>query len=272
MAQPVAEGNAGGGPPFRRRTGWSILPTVTADFDYGDAPVREDIRAAHRAFWDHLRSPGAWWTGAERVAIAAESRLAETCDLCVRRKAALSPGAVAGEHGGTELLPAAVVEVIHRVRTDPARLSRPWYDGIVAAGLEPPAYVEVIGVVTMLAGVDAFARALGVEPFPLPGPAPGAPSRHLPESARAAGAWVPMIAPEDASGPEADLYPAGTMIPNIVRALSLVPDEARMMQVLGAAHYLSVERIHDPLARRTLNRPQMELVAARVSLLNQCFY
>lgn len=248
------------------------MPTVTADFDYGGTPVREDIRAAQRAFWDHLRSPGAWWTGAERVAIAAESRLAEACDLCARRKAALSPGAVAGDHGGTELLPAAVVEVIHRVRTDPARLSRPWFDGVAAAGVAPPPYVEVIGIVTMLAGVDAFARALGVESFPLPEPKPGAPSRHLPDSARPAGAWVPMIAPEDASGPEADLYPGGTMIPNIVRALSLVPDEARMMQVLAAAHYLPIERIHDPLARRTLDRLQMELVAARVSLLNQCFY
>src|SRR2546426_11368334 len=32
------------------------------------APVREDLREAHRFILDHVRSPGTWWTGAERAA------------------------------------------------------------------------------------------------------------------------------------------------------------------------------------------------------------
>jgi len=131
----------------------------------------------------------------------------------------------------------------------------------------------VVGIVAMLAGVDFFARSLGIEQFPLPAPASGEPSRRRPVSARASGAWVPMIAPEDAAGPDADVYGGdGAFVPNIVRALSLVPDEVRMLRRLSNAHYLPIASIPDPTARRALDRSQIELVAARVSALNQCFY
>jgi hypothetical protein len=82
-----------------------------------------------------------------------------------------------------------------------------------------------------------------------------------------------MIDPEDASGSEHDLYPPAPFIPNIVRALSLVPDAVRVLQRSSDAHYLPVAQIGDPTARRAhLDRLQTELVAARVSALNQCFY
>ena len=243
-----------------------------SNFNYGTFRVREDIQAAHRDLWEHIRAPGNWWTGVQRVAIAAEARRADDCSLCAARKAALSVAAVQGEHQSTGVLPPNVVDVIHRVRTDPARLSRSWFEAVIAGGLDVPSYVELIGVVTMLTGVDYFARSLGIEPFPLPEPRPGAPSRSLPASAKPGTAWVPMIAPEDASGSEADLYPAGAVIPNIIRALSLVPAEVRELQRLASAHYLPVAQITDPTARRSLDRMQIELVAARVSALNQCFY
>jgi hypothetical protein len=81
-----------------------------------------------------------------------------------------------------------------------------------------------------------------------------------------------MIAPEDASGPEADLYPEAPFIPNIVRAMSLVPDEVRALCRSSDAHYVPVAQIGDVTIRRALERAQMELVAARVSSLNECFY
>src|SRR5437773_1167564 len=91
---------------------------ATLDFDYGPVPVRDDIRAAHRSLWTHLSAPGTWWTGAQRVAIAAEARQADDCDFCGKRKAALSPAAVQGQHRNIGTLPLNVVDVIHRVRTD----------------------------------------------------------------------------------------------------------------------------------------------------------
>lgn len=242
------------------------------DYTTAGVPVRDDLKAAHRWMLEHLRAPGTWWTGAQRLAIATEARRAAGCTLCRARKAAISPNAVQGEHDGTGELPANVADVIHRVRSDPARLSKPWFDGVIAGGLGVSEYVELIGVVTMITGMDYFARALGVAPVALPAPLPGEPSRHLPAAARPGEAWVPMIALEEAAGPEADVYGGLPMVPNIVRALSLVPDEVRALRKSSDAHYLPVGQIADPTVRRALDRMQMELVAARVSALNQCFY
>jgi hypothetical protein len=242
------------------------------DYSAAGVPVRDDILESHRALLEHIAAPGTWWTGAERVAIAAEGRHATGCSLCRERKAALSPGAVRGDHDTRGELPAPVVDVIHRVRTDAGRLTRDWLDGVIAGGLAATAYVELVGVVTMVAGIDFFARTLGIPPLRLPEPIPGAPARRRPASASPGVAWVPMIAPEDASGPEADLYGGSPFVPNIVRALSLVPDEVRMLQRLSATHYLPFQQIPDPTAQRSLDRPQMELIAARVSARNECFY
>lgn len=234
--------------------------------------VRSDLRDCHGFLLDHVTSPGTWWTGAERRAIAAESRLATTCSFCRERKAALSPNAVQGEHDTTGVLPAAVVDIIHRIRTDPQRLSRAWLDGIVPEILTDTHYVELVGVVTMTAGMDNFARALGVPPFPLPAASAGEPSRQRPPAAKGGTAWVPMIEVEDAVGPEADIYPQGAFVPNIVRALSLVPHEVRALRRSSDAHYVAIEQIGDPTVRRSIDRMQMELVASRVSALNECFY
>ena len=89
-------------------------------FSYADAPftVRADIGAAHRKFWHAPAGSGSWWTGAERVANAEESRRAVDCALCRTRKAALSPYAVAGTHDHGQALPEAAVDAVHRVATD----------------------------------------------------------------------------------------------------------------------------------------------------------
>ncbi|MBI3782885.1 MAG: hypothetical protein HY270_05740 [Deltaproteobacteria bacterium] len=244
------------------------------DLDYSAAgvAVRADLQDAHRRILDHIRSPGTWWSGAERIAIAAEARHALDCSLCKNRQAALSPNSVSGQHDSLGGLDGTIVEVIHRVRTDPGRLSRAWFDGVIAAGVSVPQYVEVIAVVTLLTGVDFCARALGLAPFALPPALPGEPSHDLPPAAKPGPAWVPMIAVEDAAGADADIYFGLPFVPNIVRALSQVPDEVRALWQSSDAHYLPVAQIPDPTARRALDRMQMELVAARVSALNQCFY
>lgn len=241
---------------------------------YGEAGVRlpADLVECHRFLLDHIRSPGTWWSGEERLALAAEGRAASGCGLCRDRKAALSPGAVSGRHDSTGFFEESVVDAVHRIRTDSGRLSKAWFERVCSGGLDEGRYVELVSVVSLLAGLDFFARALGVPPLALPAALPGEPTRRWPESARRGTAWVPVIAPEDARGPEADLYGAAPFVPNIIRALSLVPDEARALQRSSNAHYLPVAQIEDPSARRALDRMQMELVASRVSALNQCFY
>lgn len=242
------------------------------DYTTAGIAIRSDLRECHQFLLTHVTSPGTWWNGKERRAIAEETRKAVSCVLCRDRKDALSPSAVQGQHDSTGELPEDVVDVIHRIRTDPARLSREWFDSVVPSVLPDTKYVELVGVVTMMAGMDNFARAIGVPPFVLPPAAAGEPSQHRPTGAKPGTAWVPMVAPEDATGTESDMYPAGAFIPNIVRALSLVPDQVRALRVSSDAHYVAMEKIGDPTERRSIDRMQMELVAARVSALNECFY
>lgn len=244
------------------------------ELDYSAAPVavRDDLRETHAFLWEHVRSPGCWWTGAERVAMVRAARRASECRLCCTRKAALSPNAVQGAHDSEEALPQDAVEVVHRVRSDPGRLSRDWFEQRIAGGVTDAAYVEIIGVVALSAGVDYFARALGVPSFALPEPKRGSPSRYRPAGAVGGTAWVPMVEPEGAVGPEAGLYGNAAFVPNIMKALSLVPDEARALRRSSDTHYVPAEQIPDPSVRRALDRMQMELVASRVSALNQCFY
>lgn len=240
---------------------------------YSSAPiaVRNDIVEAHRRAWQRIAKPGTWWTGQKRVAIAAEARNAVNCTLCRKRKEALSPNAVKGNHDSTNSLPEAAVEVIHRVVTDPGRLSNAWFEQVMDGGLEDTQYVEIISVVVTVVSIDTFCRGIGVPPHPLPTPLDGEPSRFRPKSAKLEGARVPMIANGLAEGPEADLYREGNY-PNVGRALSLVPDEVRGLVDLMTAQYFPVYQVSDLRLHRSITRAQMELVAGRVSALNQCFY
>jgi len=242
--------------------------------DYGAAPVpvREDLPAAHRRAWRRLARPGSWWSGSERVAIAAEVRNAPSCPLCRERKAALSPGAVAGRHAALGGLPDAALDAVHRITTDPGRLTTAWFEETLAAGLGDGRYVELVGVVVTVVSIDSFCRGLGVPLHPLPEPEPGEPSRRRPPGLASGVAWVPMLERRRAAPEDRDIFPAPRDA-NVLRALSLVPDEVRTLLDLSGAHYLKPRQMLD-LARsdRALDRAQIELVAARVSALRECFY
>lgn len=236
-------------------------------------PVREDLVAAHDRAWARLASAGTWWTGAERVAIASAARAAARCRLCRDRKAALSPAYFAGEHdgGGDGVLPAAAIDAAHRIASDPARLTRKWFDGVLTSGIGEGRYVELLAVVATLVSIDAFCRAIGAPLHPLPTPRPGEPSRRRPTAARKEDAWVAMLPQGRPEGAESDLWDGRTG--NVIRALSLVPDEVRALKDLSRAHYLTLEEMTDlSRGRGGLDRRQVELLAARVSALRECFY
>lgn len=242
------------------------------DYAAAGVPVRADLREAHARLLDYVPRPGPWLSGEQRVALARESRSGADCALCQERKRSLSPEQPAGRHDRASDLPEALVELAHRVRCDPQRLSRGWFERTLAQGVSEGAYVEAVGIVCFVAGIDHFCRAIGLPPFELPDPRPGEPSGHEPRGLSAGRAWVSMLAPEDASGPEASLYGGAAFVPNIVRALSRVPDHARHLLVEMESHYVSLAGLLDPKVGRDLDRRQMELLAARVSALNECFY
>ena len=244
-------------------------------YDAAGIAVRADLAAAHRRAWRRLAAPGTWLDAERRVAVAAETRAAADCGHCADRKAALSPDGVAGSHRAATGLPADSVEIVHRVVTDPGRLTRSWFDRAMAGGMEDTAFVETVGVAAATVAVDMFCRAIGAPAHPLPEPLPGEPSRRRPAGAKPGPAWVPMLAPEDVTADESCLdrvyvSPDPTFIR---RALSLVPREASGLFDLVDAQYLPGRLIPDVAARhRAIDRAQMELIAGRVSAVNMCFY
>lgn len=244
-------------------------------YDAAVVPVRSDLTAAHRRCWQRLAKPGTWWDGKRRVAIAAETRSAAVCEHCDDCKAALSPYAVEGSHRSLGHLPESIVEIVHRIATDPGRLTRAWFDRAIDGGISDGEFIETVGVVATTIAVDAFTRAIGLPPHPLPQPEGGEPSTERPAGAKLGPAWVPMLAPEDMTAAEACLEtvyvsPDPTFIR---RALSLVPSEACGVFDMADAQYLPAAIIPDLTTRhRAISRAQMELIAGRVSAINGCFY
>ncbi len=238
-------------------------------------PIRDDLTAAYERAWQHLARPGTWWDAERRLAIAAETRNALACRLCRDRADAVSPFAVDGVHDERGALPAPVVEVVHRIRTDSGRLSEAWCRQTLANGLSEMEYVETVAVISITTALDTLAKGLGIPPRTLPGPEAGDPTRHRPAKARKALAWVATLEPEDVAEDDPDPYPGKTLdlIANIHRAMSLVPAEVAAFFALDDVIYVPQFAMKDfSREYRAISHAQMELLAARVSLINRCTY
>lgn len=220
-----------------------------AAFDWADSPgpVRPNIAEAQRSAWDRLAVPGARWSGTQRLAIAAEGRLARQ----LKGNIGDFSEAVAGA------LPAHAVEAVRRIAVDAHTIDGDWAERMVSA-LGDAAYVELVGVTVQVTAIDAFAEALGVAGEPLPEPEPGEAGGIRPQGLGDIGAFVPCL-----------LAAPG---PNVGRALSLAPrDNQTFFQLVGSMYAMS-DFMELVWKDRPLSRPQVELVAARVSAINECFY
>ena len=236
--------------------------------------MRQELQAALETAWTALGAPGVWWTGPDRVKIVREARGARLCAICRARRTALSPTAVPGRHASTTDLPAAAVEAIHRIVTDPGRLSEAWYRRTTAAGLGDEAYVEALSVMAITTAVDTFDRASGQALRTLPAARPGTPGRRRPAGAKPGLGWMPMLAPEDVAPDDPPLYEsAGRIGGNVHRALSLVPEVMMQFWDMFETMYLPQAAMRD-FAReyRAIDHAQIEMLAARVAVRNQCVY
>ena len=190
--------------------------------------------------WQRLASPGTWWAGDERLAIAAAARSAYAF----------------GETATDQDLAAPAAEAAALLAHEPAAVTREQIRDWAARGLSTNHYVELIGLVAQLTAVDTFHRALELELEPLPEAEPGEPSLELPDTAATlTKAWVPMVGP-----------------PTIPTSLSAVPADMAALEAPHGPLYLTYEEMSDPAVTRGLTRAQMELVASRTSAINECFF
>lgn len=226
-----------------------------------DLLLSSDLRQAHLKSWQAIGQAGDFFTGAERVAMVETARAAVSCDICQRRKEALSPYSISGHHDGPQTLHEAIIDLIHRLRSDPGRLTKTWFDSVTAHHVSAQQYVEIVSVVTTSVIIDTLHQALGLELAAVPEASPGEPRGAFNAAAVDIGGWVPVLdAPEDL----ADHGLPG--VPNIVRSMGLVPSAVDLFFTAFRPHY-SLSDIH-----LSISQAQAEFVAARVSSINECFY
>lgn len=155
-------------------------------------------------------------------------------------------------HGGQNSL----LETLgHHLYTDPGTVTEQHVRATADSDGEPRT-VETIGITARLSAIDRLHRVLDVDLEPLPDPLPGKPTGNTAESLKRRRCHVPM--------------PPGP----IPFALDLLPDEGRDWREMFGPLYMTEEEMGDPHFHREpgLDTPQLETVAARISVLNECFY
>lgn len=229
-------------------------------YEQTDLPVRDGLRSAHESVWQRISTTGSYWSGKMRVSFVVEARKSLECKLCATRKLALSPNAVEGEHDTATSLDPLIIDLIHRIRTDPGRYTKSVFDRFVEKySIEQ--YIELIGVVASSVVIDTLHRSLGLTPPDMIEPETTDPQGWEPTKVEAGGAWVPLSQQDQF---RTDLGFRG--VPNILRAMGAVPSTVSLFFTCFKNHY---SMMGVPL---DLRPSQTEFIAARVSALNQCFY
>lgn len=235
---------------------------------YSDSniPVRADLADAHAAQFERFARAGAWGSAAQRLAVISEAR-----------QAGIEAGMLeAPDDGGAVSdvkLPEDVRAIIRCLATSPKDFDMGTYQQARDAGLSDPEFAELVAIISFVVNMDVYARGIGVALRRFAEPQPGDPSRDFPVEAVLEQAFVPTIPNPPKGGAIAkELY--GPFKPYIMRALSIVPDEFRAHLELEQAQYIQLPRIMDfeYNHHEGLTRPQVEVVAGRVSAINDCFY
>ncbi len=189
--------------------------------------------------WQGLTEPGSWWTGEQRITIAHVGRAAKR--------------GLNAPH--TEAINETSQAAAAQVAVGAGDMTQADIDNYATGGLDPLPYIELVGIVARTTAIDTATIGLGAELQPFPAPAPGEPTRPATTAAKQRSAWVPTLGAAGAT-----------------TALSAVPAEDKAQEQLHGALYLSYEEMGDYTIAKALSRPQMELVAARTSMHNDCYF
>lgn len=230
-------------------------------------PVATELGEVHARCVFALGVTGTWWTARQRAALTAEVRAA-------RVAAGVAESDGEGAHHLDAPLGDAARDVARVVAVRPQTLTSDFYSAARAAGLGEEEYVETVAIAAMTVDLDVFARGIDVEPAPVGLSHEADPPRTRPAAARAEGAWVATVPAGRRGGADAKALYGDAMMPFIIRALSLVPAETRNHLDIEQVQYLPLARFADYGYRQHagLSRAQVEVLAGRVSALNECFY
>jgi hypothetical protein len=203
-----------------------------------ESQIVADIESVIANQWHRLANAGTWFTGEQRVAIAAVVRQAQ-----------------AGEPSQPEVNSAVIVEAAHKIAIDAHTIDQSWIDSCYERGLKPSQLVELTAIVAQLSTIDTYTIGIGAELKVLPDPRPGEPIKEEVKGAKLNRGWYPTRG-----------------IAGAPNCFSAVAAENQALHDIHSAMYLSMEEMADNTIVKTLHRSQIELLAARTSKYNDCFY
>jgi hypothetical protein len=221
--------------------------------------VRDDLAEAHRLAWEHIAAPGSWWNGAQRVELACTALTAIADSDPVAPWVGVTS---TGRLGSDLAAPITAHDFVYRLARHAGTITVDVYD-VVSGEVGALPYVELCGIVSTVAAVAHFCRDIGVPVPPLPAPVEGEPTGARPDRVvQPRYNWVPVAEPAD-------------KVAAVVQAYTAVPGENLNNWRMASAQYMPVqEMVHPDWQRRPggLSRAQMELVAARLTRIRDCFY
>ncbi|MAR47882.1 MAG: hypothetical protein CL425_01630 [Acidimicrobiaceae bacterium] len=222
----------------------------TFDHDIPDA-----LLEAFNACWERIAEPGEWWSGKERIAILEEVRKDRDEDHPKVRSSLADLS-----NTPSPIISPLTREIVRMVTSNAAEIDDKWAKEAISL-IGEGKYSELVSLVVNIVPIDIFCLLVGRPVVSLPVPKGGKPGGTIPDGLSDGGAFVPWLT-ENFVGP------------NVARALSFVPkdNEIRMKLVenmyAGGGKFISM--VWDE--NEPLDRAQVEIIAARTSSINECFY
>jgi hypothetical protein len=188
--------------------------------------------------WHRLANAGTWFSGKDRVAIANIVRQSQ-----------------AGQQITTTGVPAIIIEAATKVAINAHTIDQAWIEHCQDKGLGSLPMVELTALVSQLSAIDTYTVGIGNPLRELPDPVPGEPSKEKVKGARIMRGWLPTRG-----------------IAGAPNCFSAVAAEHQALHDIHTVMYLSMEEMADQDIVNILHRSQIELLAARTSHYNDCFY
>jgi len=240
---------------FKAVQDYAIVDRRVFNDETFDLNVPENLLDAFNSCWERIAESGEWWTGKERIAILEEVRK-------VREEGQPGVGLPLSDLSDdpSPIISPLVCEVVRMVTSNAHEIDDKWAKQAIAY-IGEGKYSELVSLVVNILPIDVFCLLLERPVVSLPVPKNGKPSELIPDGLADGGAFVPWRA-ENWVGP------------NVARALSFVPKDNAIRMKLVESMYAGSDKFISMIwdDNEPLDRSQVEIIAARTSSINECFY
>ncbi len=240
---------------FKAIQDYAIVDRRVFNDETFDLNVPENLLDAFNSCWERIAESGEWWTGKERIAILEEVRKA-------REEGQSGVGLPLSDLSDdpSPIISPLVCEIARKVTSNAHEIDDKWAKQAIAY-IGEGKYSELVSLVVNILPIDVFCLLLERPVVSLPVPKNGKPSELIPDGLADGGAFVPWRA-ENWVGP------------NVARALSFVPKDNAIRMKLVESMYAGSDKFISMIwdDNEPLDRSQVEIIAARTSSINECFY